>query len=69
MKSKLLNIAMTLFAGFFLYKIISIDNMSRLPKNVETDMYMDSLLYIYGLIGALVIILLTNIVQLIKGKV
>lgn len=66
MKSKLLNIAMALLSGFFLYKIISIDNMSRLPQNIDTDMFMDSLPYIYALIGALVIILLTNIIQLLK---
>lgn len=47
MRYSTMNIIMAVLSGLCLYKIITIDNMSRLPENMDTDMHMDSLPYIY----------------------
>ena len=51
-----------------LYGIVRIDNFSRLPENINTDYFMNSLPYIY----LIIIIALPNIifdtVQVLKKK-
>lgn len=47
---------------------IKIDNDSRLPKNINTDYYMNSLPYIYVILFFVIILILFNLYKVIKDK-
>ena len=46
---------------------IKVDNDSRLPQNINTDYYMNSLPYIYIILFCLIVLVLFNLYQAIKS--
>ena len=48
--------------------VTKIDNISRLPENINTDYYMNSLPFIYLIFAILIILILTNIIAIVKSK-
>lgn len=67
-KLEVLNIASILLLSFSFFKMIKIDNDSRLPENVNTDYYMNSLPYIYVIIICILLLTLVTCIRMIKSR-
>ena len=66
-KAYLFNIIMSIIVFISFVATIKIDNASRLPQNINTDYYMNSLPYIYIILFCLSVLILFNLSQCIKS--
>lgn len=66
-KAYLFNIIMSGLTLMSFCITIKIDNDSRLPQNINTDYYMNSLPYVYVILICLVVLILFNLYKAIKG--
>lgn len=66
-KAYLFNIIMSIITLISFWMTIKIDNDSRLPQNINTDYYMNSLPYIYIILFCLFVLILFNLYQTIKN--
>lgn len=69
MKLKVTNITLSLIGLITFLLMIKIDNESRLPQNIDTDYYMNSLPHIYVILFIFVVLILINLVSMLKKKV
>lgn len=67
-KSYLFNLIMLVITFLSYCMTIKIDNDSRLPINMNTDYYMNSLPYIYIILISLVILIIFNFYKFIKDR-
>lgn len=67
-RAYLFNIAISVIALISFFMTMKIDNVSRLPQNINTDYHMNSLPYIYIILICLVALILLNLYQFIKSK-
>lgn len=66
-KAYLFNIIMSTITLISFLMTIKVDNDSRLPQNINTDYYMNSLPYIYIILFCLIVLVLFNLYQAIKS--
>ena len=61
----LFNIIVSAIISFSFFVTIKLDNNSRLPENVNTDYYMNSLQYIYRILICLFILIIFNLYKFV----
>lgn len=61
----LFNIIVSAIISFSFFVTIKLDNNSRLPENVNTDYYMNSLPYIYIILICLFILIIFNLYKFV----
>ncbi|GAA0070806.1 hypothetical protein UT300003_23300 [Clostridium sardiniense] len=66
-KAYLFNIIMSIITLISFWMTIKVDNNSRLPQNINTDYYMNSLPYIYIILFCLIVLVLFNLYQAITS--
>lgn len=68
-KEYIVNIILSLIATISFFQVIRLDNEARLPENINTDYYMNSLPYIYVILICLGALTIFNIYMLSRyGK-
>lgn len=63
-KLEAINIISLITLAISFFYMIKIDNDSRLPANINTDYYMNSLPFIYLIIGSLIVLTIISCVRI-----
>lgn len=63
-KLETVNIVSLMILAISFFYMIRIDNNSRLPANINTDYYMNSLPFIYLIIGSLVVLIIISFLRI-----
>lgn len=63
-KLEAINIISLITLAISFFYMIKIDNDSRLPANINTDYYMNSLPFIYLIIGSLIVLAIISCVRI-----
>lgn len=67
-KAYLFNTIILVIILMSFWMTIKIDNDSRLPQNINTDYYMNSLPYVYVILICLAVLILFNVYKVINVK-
>lgn len=65
-KTKITNLVSSILSGFAIYKIIQIDNMSRMAEHIDTDYHMRSLPFLYLIIISITVSIITSLILIKK---
>lgn len=68
-KLETVNILTIVLLGIGFFNMIKIDNDSRLPGNINTDYFMNSLPYIYLIIACILVLVLLTLLRIRYFKV
>lgn len=68
MKLKIANITLSVIGLITFLLMVKIDNESRLPQNINTDYFMNSLVHIYVIILIFAALLIINLISIFKKK-